>query len=293
MSSPSASPTAVRQTSALRVVAILAVYNEERFVGACLEHLARHGVETYLIDNESTDRTVALAETYRGRGLVGIETFPRHGFYSWRPLLERKEALASLLEADWFLHVDADEIRLPPPGRPTLIDALTEAEARGFNAVNFLEFTFVPTREAPDHDHPHFQGTMRWYYPFLPAFPNRLNAWRRQPERVELAWSGGHQVRFPGLRMYPESFPMRHYLFLSVPHAIDKYIGRRYDPHEVAAGWHRARVRLRPELIRLPSQRELRPYRGDDLLDPTSPRTRHYLFDEAWAASECPGPNAP
>ena len=179
-------------------------------------------------------------------------------------------------------------MRLPPSGRPTLIDALTEADAQGFNAVNFFEFTFVPTREAPDHDHPRFQRTMHWYYPFLPAFPNRLNAWKRQPERVELAWSAGHQVRFRGLQMFPESFPMRHYLFLSVPHAIEKYVDRRYDPQEVAAGWHRARTRLRPELIRLPSEVELRRYRGDGPLDSTSPRTQHYLFDEAWAQAERP-----
>lgn len=269
----------------MRVVAIIAAYNEERFIDACLDHLSRHGVEFYLIDNESTDRTVAFAERYRGRGLAGIETFPRDNQYSWGPLLERKEQLAATIDADWFVHLDVDEIRLPPRGHRSLAEALVDVDAQGYNAVNFVEFAFVPTREAPDHDHPAFQTTMRWYYPFIPAvYPNRLNAWKRQPTRVELACSGGHQVRFPGLRMYPESFPMRHYLYLSVPHAVCKYVERRYDAAEVARGWHRARARLRANAIVLPSQADLHHYVADDRFETTRARSEHVLF----AASETP-----
>jgi hypothetical protein len=233
----------------------------------------------YLIDNGSFDRTVAIAEAYLGRGLIGIEQFPRHGMYSWRPLLERKEELAATLDGDWFMHVDADEVRLPPRSDRTLARAFADVEAEGYNAVNFLEFTFVPTQSAPDHDHGNFRETMRRYYPFLPGpGPHRVNAWKRQPARVELAWSGGHEVRFPGLNMYPTFFKMRHYLCLSVDHAIRKYVERRYDPAEVEAGWHRARAALRAESIRLPKDEDLRPYVSDDDLDGSSPRTRHYLF---------------
>ena len=271
-----------RKKDPVRVVAILATHNEERFIAGCLEHLIGQGVEVYLIDNCSTDRTVEIAQRYLGRGLIDIESFPRaEGVYKWRSILERKEQLAATLEADWFMHVDADEIRLSPRSSRTLAQAFAEGEARGYNAVNFLEFAFVPAREAPDHDHPHFQQTMRWYYPFLPAFPHRLNAWKRQPEQVELAWSGGHRVRFPGLRMYPESFKMRHYLFLSVPHAIRKYVDKGYDQQEVKKGWHGWRARLIAEKIELPSQEELRLYTSDDELDPSNPRTRH--VSEEWA----------
>jgi glycosyltransferase involved in cell wall biosynthesis len=269
----------------MRIIAVLATYNEERFIAGCLEHLLRQGVEVYLCDNESTDQTVAIAERYLGHGLIGIETLPRAGMYSWRPILERKERLAATLEADWFMHVDADEIHLSPRSDLTLVQAFAAVEAQGYNAVNFLEFTFIPTQEAPDHDHPNFQKTMRWYYPFLPTFPHRLNAWKRQPGPVELAWSGGHRVRFPGLRLYLESFRMRHYLFLSLPHAIRKFVDRTYDPAEVEGGWHGWRAKLRPEMIRLPTQAALRTYLSDDQLDPSHPRTEHYLAD-VWAAQE-------
>jgi hypothetical protein len=261
----------------VRVVALLAAYNEARFITGCLEHLFGQGVHVYLIDNCSTDNSVSIASQYLGKGLIDIETFPRRGLYSWHPILERKEQIAATLDADWVMHVDADEIHLPPRTGQTLAQAFAEADAGGYNAVNFLEFTFIPTREAPEHDHPRFQETMRFYYPFAPSFPHLVRAWKRQPGPPELAWSGGHQVRFPDLRLCPTPFRMRHYLFLSVQHAVQKYVNKRYDPTELNVGWHSWRARLAPDLIQLPPSAALRPYHGDAALDASNPRTRHFL----------------
>jgi glycosyltransferase involved in cell wall biosynthesis len=269
----------------VRVVALLAAYDEERFVGGCIEHLAVQGVETYLIDNESTDATVEIAERYRGRGLAGIESFPRQGSYPWLRLLERKEELAATLDADWFVHVDADEVRLPPRPGISLADALAEVDRQGDNAVNFLELTFVPTREHPDHAHPRYEETMRWYYPYLPRYPDRLNAWKRQARPVDLATSGGHRVDFEGLRMHPQPFLMRHYLYLSVEHAIGKYVQRAYDPQELEAGWHRLRAALRAEDVQLLPQADLRTYVSDESLDVSAPWTQHPLFARAPAGA--------
>lgn len=264
----------------LRVVALLAAYNERRFIGGCLEHLYQQGIETYLIDDGSTDDTVEIAERWLGRGLIGIEEFSRAAddVYDWRGLLRRKEALAQELAADWFIHLDADERRLPPGGRGTLSEALATVDRLDYSAVNFMELTFVPTREEPDHDHAEFERTLRTYYPFCPSFPHRMNAWKAAaaPD-PDLASSGGHRVSFPGLKMYSESFPMKHYLFLSVSHAIEKYVHRHFEPDEVASGWHGWRARLTEEDLRLPSKSALRITRSDADLDPTDPREHHYL----------------
>lgn len=269
----------------MRVVALIAAYNERRFIGPCLEHLHGHGVDAYLIDNGSTDETVELAERWSGKSLIDIESFPRGAgdVYNWHALLRRKEELAGELEADWLIHLDPDEVRLPPTTGLTLAEALEEADRAGYNAVNSAELTFVPTRESPDHDHPDFQRTMRSYYSFAPAFPHQLKAWKRT-EAVELAWSGGHQVRFPELKMCPRPFLMKHYLFLSAPHAIEKFVERRYDPVEVDTGWHGWRATLTPEDIqaRLPSESQLRTTASDDDLDPSEPRKRHYMDARAW-----------
>ncbi|HEU5142042.1 MAG TPA: glycosyltransferase family 2 protein [Solirubrobacterales bacterium] len=263
----------------LRVVALLASYNERRFIEPCLAHLSAQGVEAYLIDNGSTDGTVGLAERWLGRGLIGIESFPRgdEDSYEWARLLARKEQLGQELDADWFIHVDPDEFRLPPGSKRSLKEALEAVDEGGFNAVDFMEFTFVPTREAPDHDHPDFRRTLRTYYPYRPLPRHRLTAWRSAD--VDLVHSGGHQVRFEGRRIYPEAFPMKHYLFLSVPHAVEKYVERRYDAAEVRLGWHGWRARVTPTDLQLPGESELRVTTSDDDLDPSDPRVTHHVED--------------
>jgi len=260
--------------AAVRIVAIIQVYNEQRFVAGCIEHLREQGVEVYVIDNESTDETLAIVERYLGRGVIGIETLPREGFYEVRAQVAHKEEVAKTLDADWLIHHDADEIRVSPKRGQTLAEAITEFDAAGFNAINFLEFTFVPTRESPDHDHPDFQKTMLWYYPYLPTFPHRLNAWKHQDTPVEMG-PAGHRVRFPGLRMAPQSLYMRHYMFLSAEHAREKYVGiQRREPPGLPDHW---RGRLQPEQIQLSSEKEMRRYAGDHLLDPSNPLKRHLI----------------
>jgi glycosyltransferase involved in cell wall biosynthesis len=263
----------------VRVLAIIATYNEDRFIGGCIEHLASQGVAVYLCDNESTDRTAAIAAAQLGGAVRGVERIPRDGIYRWREILRRKEEVAAELDADWYLHVDADERPLAPRAGETLAAALGRVDDAGYNAVEFSEFTFVPTLESPDHDHPEFVRTMQWYYPFAPTQPHLIRAWKQQRGRVDLASSGGHLVGFRDRRVSPELFRLRHYLFLSRDQAIRKYGGRSYDPEEVREGWHGWRPSLRPEALRLPSQAQLRRARSDDDLDPSGPRTEHCI---AW-----------
>ena len=269
----------------MRIVALLAAYNEERFIDGCLDHLIGQGVEAYLIDNSSTDRTVEIAESYLGRGLIGIETLPRpDGIWRLQAQLQRKQELASSIEADWFIHMDPDEIRLSPrPGEQTLAEAFAEVDEQGYNAVNFLEFTFIPTKESPEHDHPDFQKTMKWYYPFMLRFPHQIKAWKRQPGPVNLARSGGHRVDFPDLRLYPETFKMRHYQFLSLEQARIKYLQKKnFDPAKIRKAFWRAW--LVEERMQLPSESEFNVYTSDVGLSIANPRTRHVIED--WALPE-------
>jgi glycosyltransferase involved in cell wall biosynthesis len=265
----------------MRVIAVLATYNEASYLDACVSHLNANGVEVYLLDNESTDGTPDLARRYLGHGVIDIDTFPRAGHFALREQLRRKEELYATLKADWFMHVDADEIHVARPMEMTLAEAYAKVEAEGYNAVNFMEYTFIPVREHPDHEPAHFRETMRWYYPFLPSFPHRLNAWKKTDARAELEWSGGHVVRFPGLKMWPTSFVMRHYLFMSTEHARRKYEGKRYAPDELRDGWFGGesawRNRFTTRTLQFPSKNELREFVNDNLLDASNPRTAHFL----------------
>ena len=57
----------------MRIIALLATYNEERFIASIIQHLFHQGVWVYLMDNSSTDRTLAIAEEYLGRGCEAEE----------------------------------------------------------------------------------------------------------------------------------------------------------------------------------------------------------------------------
>jgi glycosyltransferase involved in cell wall biosynthesis len=246
-------------------------------------------VDVYVIDNESTDETVEITERYLGNGVIGIETLPRADCFALRVQCARQEELAETLDADWLIHYDADEIRASPKRGQTLAEAIAEFDEAGYNAVNFIEFAFVPTREFPDHDHPHFQRTMRWYYPFVPRYPHRCNAWKRQDGPVDLKSDAGHTVQFPGLNMAPTSLYMRHYLYISMQHALDKFVQRQFADDEVADGWFGWRSRLREEMIELPSITELRYFVADHLLDASEPLTRHMLEAHVPAPSAAAG----
>jgi hypothetical protein len=281
----------------MRIVAILASYNEGRFIRACLEHYLQQGVEVYLLDNDSTDETVEIAREFIGRNLVGIERIPRDGTYKWTRILMRKEQLADELRADWLMHADPDEIRVAPTSDLRLAEAIAQVDREGYNAVNFMEYTFLPVREAPDHDHADFQKTMRWYYPFAPRHPHRLNAWKRQARRwggvksvlrelvrnhrwgspsVSLAASGGHIVEFPGIRPFPYDFKLKHYIVLSLDHAIRKYVKKAFEPKEVS-NFHGWRATAREHDLLLPTRSQMRLYTSDDDLDPTNPLREHLL----------------
>jgi glycosyltransferase involved in cell wall biosynthesis len=243
-----------------RVVALLAIRNEALYLSRCLEHLHQQGVETCVIDNDSTDGSLEIAKQYMGKGVFRIERQPYKGYFDLVEQLRIKEQLAEEIEADWFIHHDADEIREAPPQFSTLSAALLAAGEAGYNAVNFDEFVFLPTdNDLEDEEHQDYVHRYRNYYFFSPNPLRRVNAWKKQSSPVDLVTTGGHQVLFPERKVYPEAFILRHYIALSRNHLLKKYGQERvYSPKEVEERqWHRARTRFDPTQVRLPHREEL------------------------------------
>lgn len=289
----------------MRIAAILTTYNEARFLPHILDHYDRHGIEVFILDNESTDDSVEIARSFLARNVIAVETLPRKGYQDWVGVLKAKEDVADRIKADWFIHADPDEFRLPPSESETLRQAIERVDAEGFNAVNFFEFTFLPTKEAPDHDHPDFLDTMRHYYPFCPSHPNRLNGWKHPQNgpglkkrvktllkkrtlrcpTVDLVSSGGHRVQFEGLKMWPKDFKMRHYIVLSLDHAIRKYVKIKHNPND-PEGYHGFRKSAAETDFLIPSQSELRRYEGDDALDPSDPKSEHIFVQKMREAGQ-------
>src|SRR5262245_58168341 len=123
------------------VVAIIAARNEADIVGQVVDDLIRQGLSVYFLDDGSTDNTVTAVEPYLGRGVIKIEsladTFGRTGSapFEWERILLRKAQIASELDAEWFIHHDADEFRESPWLGLTLKEAIQQVDASGYNAI--------------------------------------------------------------------------------------------------------------------------------------------------------------
>ncbi|HEY9809673.1 MAG TPA: glycosyltransferase family 25 protein [Halomicronema sp.] len=238
----------------LRVVALLTVRNEERYLARCLEHLYLQGIETCLIDNGSTDRTLEIAESFLDRGVFRIEHFPFNGFFELEKILLNEEKLASEIDADWFIHLDADEIREAPKPYISLLEGIEDADRQGYNAINFDEFVFMPTNDEENFEGKDYVKEMQYYYFFEPFPLREVKAWKKT-SNIDLHSSGGHRVEFTGIKIFPVSFILRHYILLSKFHAITKYGNRVFSESELAKGWHGDRKNFSAESIKF-SQRE-------------------------------------
>ncbi|HKT79310.1 MAG TPA: glycosyltransferase family 2 protein [Vicinamibacterales bacterium] len=226
------------------VVAIIAAYNEADIIDQVVADLIAQGAQVYVIDDSSTDDTVAKVEPFVGRGVIGIERFAPsrkanpNGF-DWRALLNRKAELAAELDASWFIHHDADEFRESPWSGLTLVEAIERVDRSGFNAIDFATFDFWPT-----DDTYHVGDDVRMAFSFCSAgaFYNRvqIRAWKKAVD-VDLVSSGGHEATFAGRRVFPLRFVLRHYPIRGQSHGVRKiFVERRerFLDAEREQQWH-------------------------------------------------------
>jgi glycosyltransferase involved in cell wall biosynthesis len=260
----------------MKSAALLCARNEALHIESCLRDLLREGLEVVLIDHQSEDDTVERARRFLGRGLLAIESMPWRGRFSLAAQLRRKREIAAALDHDWVLHVDADEGPCSPREGETLTQALARADAAGATCVNFDEFVFLPASGE------RFEGTdyrrlMLGYYFYEPSRPRLLRAWRRDAGLDNVS-GGGHLLRGGPVRIFAESFPLRHYICLSEAHARAKYLGRRYSRIERWRGWHANRVGIDEAALRLRPSPALRRLPDPDSrdFDRSRPADRHF-----------------
>ncbi|MDO9150181.1 MAG: glycosyltransferase family 2 protein [Methylotenera sp.] len=272
----------------MRVVALLAIRNEALFLERCLNHLYHQGIETCIIDNDSTDSSLAIAQSYIGRGVSRIVNLPYEGCFDLPRILKLKEMLTREIDADWFIHYDADEIREAPKPYNTLLEGIEEADKQGFNAINFDEFVFMPTSNTEAYENKDYVAQMQYYYFFEPYPLRRLNAWKKMPEPVDIVNSAGHCVSFPGLNLFPTSFIMRHYICLSREHAIAKYGTRVFSLNAVKErGWSKDRVNFTADNLYFPEKSRLKQVTISGDWDKSDPWVRHKsLFGDKITASK-------
>jgi glycosyltransferase involved in cell wall biosynthesis len=264
-----------------RIVALLAIRNEELYLEKCLEHLYQQGIEVCIIDNDSTDNSLNIALQFLGRGVFRIERQPYKGYFDLCEQLTYKEKLASEIHADWFIHCDADEIRQAPAHYSNLYQGILAVSIAGYNAINFDEFVFIPLGENETHENKDFTDSMRHYYFFEPYPLRRVNAWKKLNSPIDLVNSGGHSVAFLDRKIFPEHFILRHYIGLSASHLDSKYSKRIFSETEINDfGWHGWRARFSNYRLSFPTVENLKLYLGDGKWDKTDPKIEHLFVKE-------------
>ncbi len=132
----------------MKIVAVMSCRNEEAYLPTCLHHLVSQGIHFAVVDNDSTDASMDIIHSSEFRShLVGLKRVPFTGAFELEPLLMAKMSLANETEADWAINICPDEILHPNREGRTLLQEIQLFDKRGFNAVNFDEFVFLPVDE--------------------------------------------------------------------------------------------------------------------------------------------------
>jgi hypothetical protein len=261
----------------IRALAVLCFRNERVHIRRCLSDLISSGLDVAAIDHGSRDGSHEAAAEFLGRGLVRLERMPWTGSFSLSEQLRAKrQMIAVAVDYDWIVHVDADEkLCAPRPGQ-SLLDGMREADACGANCINFHELVFVPL-SGEDFLVDDYADRMRAYYFFQPRYPRLKRAWKRSAD-LDNSASGGHALAGAHLRLHEQDFILRHYIALSEAHARTKYVGRAFSEEDVSRGWHRNRLDIRADALRVKPCRFLKHLRhaGDSDFDLSDPAKTHF-----------------
>lgn len=243
----------------MRIVAIIAVRNSAAYVKNCLNHLLANGIEVAVLDQDSDDGTYELCHQFKGNGLCHLARYDYPGYFSLRDQLIEKQKLISRLKTDWVIHQDMDECLECTDPQTTLSKAISETGNKGYNAINFNEFLFIPYVSEGESFY-----RSRYYYFFENRFPRLIRAWKKSANlsNIEL---GGHGLS-GNFNLSPVSYNLRHYMFTSQSHAFEKYPNRLYSDDEVQQyGWHRHRLNISREKLIFPARERL-----EKLIEPDS-----------------------
>jgi hypothetical protein len=255
------------------VVAIIAAYNEADIIGHVVGDLIAQGVSVYFLDDGSSDGTLSVVEPLVGHGVIAVErladTLPDHtpGTFEWERILRRKALLATELDADWFIHHDADEFRESPWPHLSLRDAIHLVDRLGYTAIDSERLDFWPVDDGFVAGTDVRERLTRWCEP-EPYDRVQVRCWKKTSTPVDLWSTGGHEARFEGRRIFPIRFVLRHYPVRGQRHGQQKVFDdrrARFLQREREMGWHVQYDALTTDTSFLRDANELRAYDGDAL----------------------------
>ena len=235
----------------MKILAIVCVRNEARYLEVLVPYLAEEGVEIALIDNESDDGTLDLFSALKYPNITEVTRLPFNGAFDLSEQLEAKDAVAARSTANWLIHQDADEILQSPSGWGGLRQSIEIADATGFNVLNFNELIMLPA--VPEVDD--ILRNSSNYYFFEPRPLRLMRAWKRAA-RLTSSASGGHVLAGGDVYVSPQLMIMKHFIVRSQVHAFQKYLGRSFSTADIQKGWHSNRICFTENNLKIPKRGE-------------------------------------
>ncbi len=261
----------------MRVVAVVSLgAGDHHYVVNCMRRLKRDGVYFFLIDDaRCADAELVVNHVAGYDNCLGTSLSWPSTAFSLRRQLEQKQYVERRLSsfADWFLHLDIDEVLESDREGEKLAQAVGRVDREGYNVVDFDEYVFIPIEMEYRADCDSFEDLAHYYF-FSPDQRRLMRAWKAG-QGFSNVRSGGHEVEGDGVRIYPERFSLAHYIFRNQEHAYTKYTERRYDPNEVRRGQHRNRIGFSRESFTFPPRDRLR-QRQSGRLDNGDRKSLHY-----------------
>jgi hypothetical protein len=225
-----------------KVCAIMSVYNEEDIIEETIGKLISSGIDVYVLDNGCTDKTIEKISHYVGRGIVEIKKFlteeNNKKMYVWSLILNEIESVSKELKYDWFIFVDADEIRYSPWPGYSLLEGVERVDSEGYNLINFKLYNFRVTEKSIICKD--YENSLPYYS--LPESNSdiQIKAWKKS-STINISKFGGHIASVPNPLLYPIKFIHKHYPIRSIEHGFKKLKKERlniYSELEKNKGWH-------------------------------------------------------
>jgi len=225
-----------------KVCAIMPVFNEEDIIYESVTKLIRSGIDVFIIDNECTDATIKNVEHLVGKGVIDIKPLVTREegqhVYKLESILEEIENISKILDYDWFIFVDADEIRYSPWPELSLLEGIEKVDKHGFNLINFKLFNFRITEDyIKEND---YESSMEYYSKTDSNANIQIKSWKKT-DHIYLKKYGGHIAERDNPSLFPVKFIHKHYPIRSIEHGLKKLQDERiskYSTSEKNKGWH-------------------------------------------------------
>jgi len=223
----------------MKIIGMLAVYNDEDIISEVIEHHIFQGINLVVLDNGSTDNTLGICKKFLGHGILNIEQFESKTF-DGIPIFRKLYDMALFQSPDWVILIGSDEILESGINNQYLKDAILQADAQGYNLIQFDRFDFFMTDN--DNDLAESFKERLTYYSYQGNFVYRV--WKYFPG-IGVEHGASHYPSYPEGHKYkilPKKFVLRHYPLRTKDQAIKKMKSRMEriaNTAEYKIGWHK------------------------------------------------------